>query len=136
MIIDFLFGYLGISSLIAFSYIFIFDNSYYNVLIISSLMDLFYFNYFIVYLSICYFIVKFIYRFIKKGILINLVSLYFITFVYYLISIRVFELRVVFYSFLPCIFYLIFNIIKYEMDKQNFNCYNYNFMCFNWYKKK
>lgn len=118
MIIDFLLGYLGISSLIAFSYIFIFDNSYYNVLIISSLMDLFYFNYFIVYLSICYFIIKFIYRFIKKSFLINLFFLYIITFVYYLISIKIFELRIVFmYSFLPCIFYFVFNIIKYEMDK-------------------
>ena len=137
MIIDLILNYLGITTLIAFSYIFIFDKSYQNILIISSIMDLFYYNYFIIYLTICYIIIKIIYKYIKQNTITNIIILYFITIIYYLLTIKIYNIKlIIIYSTLPCIFYLLINIIKYEKTKQNINCCNHNIIYLNRYKKK
>ena len=49
MILDLILNYFGISSFIMLSYIFIFNKSYLNIMIIALIMDLFYFKYFVIY---------------------------------------------------------------------------------------
>lgn len=137
MILDFLFNYYGISSYIIFSYMFIFNKSYINILIIGFIMDLFYYKYYVIYLLIWYFIIKIIYKYIKKNIVFDIILLYLITFIYYLITVSNYEFKLIFiYSFFPCIFYLIYHIIKYEMDKQNISSCINNIMHLNRVKKK
>lgn len=137
MILDFLFNYYGISSYIIFSYMFIFNKSYINILIIGIIMDLFYYKYYVIYLLIWYFIIKIIYKYIKKNMVFDIILLYLITFIYYLISVNNYEFKLIFiYSFLPCIFYLVYHIIKYEMDKQNISSCINNIMHLNRVKKK
>lgn len=137
MILDFIFNYFGISSLIIFSYIFIFNKSILNIIIIGLVMDLFYFNYFLIYLLISYIIIKKINKYLKNNIFIDIIFLYIMTLIYYLITVKIYDFKLIFlYSFLPCIFYIVFHIIKYEIDKQNINRYNINPMYINRTKKK
>ena len=137
MILDLILNYFGISSFIMLSYIFIFNKSYLNIIIIALIMDLFYFKYFVIYLSLCYLIVKLIYKYIKSNIILDLIFLYFITLLYYLITVKIRIFKLIFlYSLLPCIFYFVYHIMKYEMDKQNINCSNYYIGRFNRFKKK
>lgn len=137
MILDLILNYFGISSFIMLSYIFIFNKSYLNIMIIALIMDLFYFKYFVIYLSLCYLIVKLIYKYIKSNIILDLIFLYFITLFYYLITVKIRVFKLIFlYSLLPCIFYFICHIMKYEMDKQNINSSNYYIGRFNRFKKK
>lgn len=137
MILDLILNYFGISSFIMLSYIFIFNKSYLNIIIIALIMDLFYFKYFVIYLSLCYLIVKLIYKYIKSNIILDLIFLYFITLLYYLITVKIRVFKLIFlYSLLPCIFYFVYHIMKYEMDKQNINCSNYYIGRFNRFKKK
>ena len=94
-------------------------------------------KYFVIYLSLCYLIVKLIYKYIKSNIILDLIFLYFITLFYYLITVKIRAFKLIFlYSLLPCIFYFVYHIMKYEMDKQNINSSNYYIGRFNRFKKK
>ena len=96
MILDLILNYFGISSFIMLSYIFIFNKSYLNIMIIALIMDLFYFKYFVIYLSLCYLIVKLIYKYIKSNIILDLIFLYFITLFYYLITVKIRAFKLIF----------------------------------------
>ena len=123
--LDILLGYFGINSLIGFSYLFIYKKNYLDIIIIGLIMDLFYVKYYCTYLIIWYFIIKLIYKYVKKNIFTDLLILYFVVLIYYLITINIMNYKIiVLYSFIPCIFYLLVHIIKYEKDKQNISSNN------------
>lgn len=137
IIIDIILRYFGINSLVSFGYLFIKKNNYLDLILIGLIMDLFYEKYYVFYLIICLFIIKFIYKYFKSNLIINLIFLYLITFLYYIISSICYNYKlIILYSFLPCIFYFLFHIFKYENNKQNINCCNNYIMCFNRTKKK
>lgn len=137
IIIDIILGYFGINSLVVFSYLFIKKNNYCDLILIGLIMDLFYVKYYVLYLVICLFIIKFIYKYFKSNLVFDMIFLYFITFLYYIISIDCYNYKlIILYSFLPCIFYFLFHILKYENNKQNINCCNSYIMYSNWIKKK
>ena len=137
IIIDIILRYFGINSLIVFSYLVIKKNNCLDLILIGLIMDLLYEKYYVLYLIICLYIIKFIYKYFEYNIIINLIYLYIITFLYYIISIDYYNYKlIILYSFLPCIFYILFHIFKYENNKQNINRCNNYIMYFNRTKKK
>lgn len=137
IISDIILSYFGINTLIAFNYFFLFRNNLLNIIILGLFMDLFYIKYYCFYLVGWYLITNLIYKFFKKNIFLNLFILYFMVFIYYLITVSSFDYKRIFlFSFIPCIFYLLINIIKYEKNKQNINSSN-NYSCYSYkYKNK
>ena len=105
IIIDIILRYFGINSLIVFSYLFVKKNNCLDLILIGLIMDLLYEKYYVLYLIICLYIIKFIYKYFEYNIIINLIYLYIITFLYYIISINYYNYKlIILYSFLPCIF--------------------------------
>lgn len=132
IILDSILGYYGISSLISFSYLLIYKNLK-NIVILGLIMNLLYINYYTIYLIIFYFIINYIYKFINKNIIIDLLLLYLIVLLYYIITCKL-NKYIYIYSIIPCIFYLSYHIIKYV--KKIFSYYNNNIMYFNRSKNK
>lgn len=135
ILIDILLGYFGITSLTIFSFLFI-KKDYLDIIILGLIMDLYYPKYYCLYLIISFLIIIQVNKIIGKNIFLNIVMLYLITNIYYLITIPKFNKLIFLYSILPCIFYILHHIMKYEKNKQNINSCNNNTIYFNRFKSK